>query len=74
MTLTADRGADKMSEPALPDRYVHVDGLDRHEQPQAFIVAHAYRQLLLDLRDGTTDSPSCEHAVRRHDSIELARS
>ena len=36
----------------VPDEYVRVQGLDRLQLAQAYIVAHEYEQLLRDLRDG----------------------
>ena len=48
-----------------------MQGLDRLAQPQAFIVAHEYEQLLRDLRDGTSLVATWQDAVARHESIEI---
>jgi predicted dehydrogenase len=60
-----------LTELPVPDSYTRVHGIDPISQSPAFIVAHAYEQLLRDLRDGTSVVPSWEHAVTRHTSIEL---
>ena len=53
----------------VPQTYRPLDNLDPIAQSQAYAVAHAYRQFLEDLRDGTTVVPDFEHAVIRHRSI-----
>ena len=56
----------------VPDSYVHVPHLDPRTDAPAFTVAHAYRQLLNDLREGTAGVPDFAHGAARHRSIESA--
>jgi predicted dehydrogenase len=67
----ARHGETALQEMPIPDEYVRVQGLDRLQQPQAYIVAHEYEQLLRDLRDGTSLVATWDDAIRRHESIDL---
>jgi predicted dehydrogenase len=67
----ARHGETALQEMPVPDEYVRVQGLDRLQQPQAYIVAHEYEQLLRDLRDGTSLVATWDDAIRRHESIDL---
>jgi predicted dehydrogenase len=71
ITVTGARGDDQDLSPLpVPERYVHVPGLDPVRDSPAYAVAHAYHQLLADLRARTSTVPDFDHAVRRHHSIE----
>ncbi|MCG7202697.1 Gfo/Idh/MocA family protein [Streptomyces arenae] len=57
----------------VPDAYVRVPRLDPRADAPAYAVAHAYRQFLDDLREGTSGVPDFAHGAARHRSIEGRR-
>lgn len=67
LELKGASGDDKALAPlAVPDRYALVPV----EGSAAGNVARVYRQLAIDLRDGTAISPRFDDAVRRHQMLE----
>lgn len=56
----------------VPESYVRVPRLDPRADAAAYAVAHAYRQFLDDLREGTSVVPDFAHGAARHRSIETA--
>ncbi|CAL9335253.1 Gfo/Idh/MocA family protein [Streptomyces sp. enrichment culture] len=70
VTLEGGRGTSTGLAPLpVPDSYVRVPHLDPRTDAPAFAVAHAYRQLLDDLREGTAGVPDFAHGAARHRSI-----
>lgn len=70
LTLQGGRGTAAALEPLpVPGSYVRVPGLDPGADAPAYAVAHAYRQFLDDLRDGTSRVPDFAHGVARHRGI-----
>ncbi len=66
-TLYGAQGTDTaLSELAVPYRYELVPGLAGQSEKPAYNVAHAYTQLVSDVRDGTELTPDFAHGVRRH--------
>jgi predicted dehydrogenase len=53
----------------VPESYVRVPRLEPRADASAYAVAHAYRQFLEDLREGTSNVPDFAHGVARHRSI-----
>ncbi|MGW0144922.1 Gfo/Idh/MocA family protein [Streptomyces sp. NPDC003333] len=73
LTLEGGRGSSTALEPlAVPERYVRVAGLDARADAAAYAVAHAYRQFLDDLREGTSRVPDFAHGAARHRGIAAA--
>ncbi|MDO3402772.1 Gfo/Idh/MocA family oxidoreductase [Mycolicibacterium neoaurum] len=86
LVITADSGHVQMSELTIhgsqrgaqlevlpiPARYDLVDREFARNSPRAYNVASAYAQIAADLRDGTTVTPTFEHAVMRHAFLDLA--
>ncbi|MFE4830559.1 Gfo/Idh/MocA family protein [Streptomyces sp. NPDC056672] len=71
VTLEGGRGASTGLAPmTVPESYVRVPRLDPRADAPAFAVAHAYRQFLDDLREGTSVVPDFAHGAARHRSIE----
>ncbi|MFI5623402.1 Gfo/Idh/MocA family protein [Nocardioides sp. NPDC051685] len=72
-TVEGARGAEKYLSPLpVPAEFIQVPTLDPVAQAPAYAVAHAYQQLLADLREGTSLVPDFTHAVQRHRSIAVA--
>lgn len=72
VTVEGGRGTSTGLAPMpVPETYVRVPGLDPRADAPAYAVAHAYRQFLDDLRDGTSHVPDFAHGVVRHRSIAL---
>lgn len=57
---------------AVPESYVRVPRLDPRADAPAYAVAHAYRQFLDDLREGTSRVPDFAHGAARQRGIESA--
>jgi predicted dehydrogenase len=73
LTLDGGRGTSTGLAPlTVPDSYVRVPELDPRADAPAYAVAHAYRQFLDDLREGTSVVPDFTHGAARHHSIESA--
>jgi predicted dehydrogenase len=73
-TVEGARGsAQSLSPLPVPQAFVEVPALDPVTQSAAYAVAHAYHQLLADLREGTALVPDFDHGVERHRSIDLLR-
>ena len=71
VTLEGGRGRSTGLAPlAVPESYVRVPRLDARADAPAYAVAHAYRQFLDDLREGTSGVPDFAHGAARHRSIE----
>jgi predicted dehydrogenase len=71
VTLEGGRGTSTGLAPmTVPQSYVRVPQLDPRADAPAYAVAHAYRQFLDDLREGTSGVPDFAHAAARHRSIE----
>jgi predicted dehydrogenase len=71
LTAVGARGAERTPAVlAVPGEFVHVRGLHPVSDAPAYAVAHAYHQLLSDLREGTSASPDFDHGVRRHRSLQ----
>ncbi|MEU2023211.1 Gfo/Idh/MocA family oxidoreductase [Streptomyces sp. NPDC016469] len=70
LTLEGGRGTSTVLAPmTVPEPYVRVPRLDPWADASAYAVAHAYRQFLEDLREGTSRVPDFAHGVARHRSI-----
>ncbi|QQQ78678.1 Gfo/Idh/MocA family oxidoreductase [Saccharothrix sp. 6-C] len=70
ITLEGGRGTSTGLAPlAVPESHVRVPRLDPHADAPAYAVAHAYRRLLDDLREGTSGVPDFAHGAARHRSI-----
>ncbi|MEV7681334.1 Gfo/Idh/MocA family oxidoreductase [Streptomyces sp. NPDC088341] len=71
VTLEGGRGTSTGLAPmTVPESYVRVPRLDPRADAPASAVAHAYRQFLDDLREGTSVVPDFAHGAARHRSIE----
>jgi predicted dehydrogenase len=70
-TVHGGRGADKeLTVVEVPASYDRVRGTGIGPQMPAHNVAHAYAQLLDDVRSGTRVVPDFDHAVRRHGTLQ----
>ncbi|WP_077798635.1 Gfo/Idh/MocA family protein [Streptomyces sp. JHA26] len=70
LTLEGGRGTSTGLAPlTVPERYLRVPHLDPRADAPAYAVAHAYRQFLDDLREGTSHVPDFAHGAARHRSI-----
>ncbi|WP_030177769.1 Gfo/Idh/MocA family protein [Streptomyces sp. NRRL S-813] len=70
LTLEGARGTSTALAPmTVPESYVRVPRLEPLADAPAYAVAHAYRQFLDDLREGTSRVPDFAHGVARHRSI-----
>jgi hypothetical protein len=59
LTISGGRGDDTdLQELPVPASYRCVEGIDPIRQSPAFIVAHSYDQVLVDIRDETSVVPS----------------
>ncbi len=73
LTLEGGRGTSTGLAPLpVPESYVRVPGLDARTDAPAYAVAHAYRQFLDDLREGTSAVPDFAHGAARHRGIATA--
>lgn len=73
LTLEGGRGTSHGLAPlAVPESYVRVPALDPRTAAPAYAVAHAYRQFLDDLREGTSAVPDFEHGATLHRTLESA--
>ncbi|MYW02808.1 Gfo/Idh/MocA family oxidoreductase, partial [Streptomyces sp. SID3343] len=71
VTLEGGRGTSTGLAPlTVPESYARVPQLDPRADAPAYAVAHAYRQFLDDLREGTSEVPDLAHGAARHRSIE----
>lgn len=71
MTIRGAQGDDKRLEVLpVPAKYAGVEAELAQSAPHAYNVACAYRQIARDLRDGTAEAPTFEHAVQRHRLLE----
>jgi predicted dehydrogenase len=71
ITIHGGRGEDTaLSALTVPDAYHRVPALRGQAHSPAYVVAHAYAQLLEDLDAGTSLVPDFDHAVRRHRTLE----
>lgn len=66
LTVRGSRRGESLHELAVPERYLIVDTALADTHPRAYNVACAYTQLAADLRHGTTETPTFDHAVQRH--------
>jgi predicted dehydrogenase len=74
LTLQGAHGADAaLSELVVPAEYELVPGLAGQSEKPAYNVAHAYTQLVGDIRDGTELTPDFAHGVRRHRLLDKIR-
>ncbi|MFI2426248.1 Gfo/Idh/MocA family protein [Streptomyces sp. NPDC018955] len=73
LTLEGGRGTSTGLAPlTVPEPYLRVPHLDLRVDAPAYAVAHAYRQFLDDLREGTSVVPDFTHGTARHRSIASA--
>ncbi|MBV2156629.1 Gfo/Idh/MocA family protein [Kitasatospora sp. SUK 42] len=73
LTLQGGRGqATGVAPLPVPESYVRVPGLDPAVDSNAYALAHAYRQFLDDLREGTSAVPDFAHGAARRRGIETA--
>jgi len=73
LTLEGGRGSSTALAPlTVPESYVRVPELDPRADAPAYAVAHAYRQFLDDLREGTSRVPDFAHGAARHRSVAAA--
>lgn len=66
LTVRGSRHGDKLTELSTPPQYHSVDASFAESHPRAYNVACAYVQLAADLRNGTQETPTFDHAVHRH--------
>ena len=73
LTIEGGRGTSSGLAPlTVPESYVRVPHLHPRAEAPVYAVAHAYRQFLDDLREGTSGVPDFAHGAALHRSIESA--
>jgi predicted dehydrogenase len=66
LTIRASRRGEALAELSVPARYRPLDESFAVEHPRAYNVACAYVRMMDDLRAGSRETPTFDHALARH--------